>query len=177
MEFIDKKINQLLNEELAVYEMALPRKDLVSKVESYSYPLIEHLIKLLIYGKSLGEENYLDWKDNEICGYFAYIYNLTTKSGNGKLKDSDYFNAFVRHQGTSPADYMSTVSLFRINNRKTLKYPDFVPKNEQGIRLHNCYFELLNQVCPILARPLSAEKSAEDFVPVVTAVVEKYLPD
>ena len=157
----------------SAYEMSLPRKDVIAKVESYSYPLVEHLIKLLIYGKTLGEEVFNDWKDNEICGYFAYICNLTTKSGAGKLRSDDYFTAFIEHQGTNVADYASTISLFRINNRRTGQYPDFVPSNQYAHKLQCLYFDLLHSVCPLLAQSKLIDVDSSYFVPIVNEVLSR----
>ncbi len=152
MEPIDKKVNEILNQELGIsaYEMALPRKKVIDKIKAYSEVIVEHLIKCVVYGKNLGIENYRHWKDEEICRYCELINSYEVKDSK-KLKKEDYEKFLLENNGTSESDYYSEIVLFRLRNLKTGKYPDFKPTRLQGRQVYTLFLLLISKISPILA--------------------------
>lgn len=166
MDLVEKGLfEQILGK--ASFEMALPRKTVISRIESLSEPIVEHLIKIVVYGKTLGEEVYSHWKYDEIANYFFIIDGLEVKES-GKLRPAGYLSALISNQGNSAFDYYSKVVLFRISNRRSGQYPDFNPTKEQGEKVFEVYFNLLKEICPLLSN-----KTKKDFNSLIDIVLEK----
>jgi len=152
MELINKRINKILNNELECpsYEMALPRKKVIDKIKEYSEIILEHIIKCVVYGKSLGEANYFHWKNEEICGYCKLINEYEVKKSK-KLKEDAYIQALLENNGTAESDYYSEVVLFGIRNSRIRRYPDFKPTKEQGHIVYLIFLALIFEVAPVFA--------------------------
>ena len=152
MELVEKEVNKILNGELGCpsYEMALPRKKVIDKVKDYSEIIVEHIIKCVVYKKSLGEADYYHWKNEEICGYCGLINEYEVKKS-GKLKKDVYARALLENNGTAESDYYSEVVLFRVNNLRTQKYPDFKPTRMQGHQVYIAFLALISEVTPVFS--------------------------
>ncbi|MBN2837881.1 MAG: hypothetical protein JXM74_03920 [Fusobacteriaceae bacterium] len=71
-------------------EMALERKIVISKIRDLQDEIVEHLMKILIYGHSNQNTNH--WK-MELEGWLAKCYKYKVKGGE-RLKAKDYFQLF-----------------------------------------------------------------------------------
>ena len=152
-------------------EMALPRKKVIEKISGVSDEVCKHIIKCVVYKSSLNSigltDTLKDWKE-EICIWLYYVGGIEVKDQK-KLKTKDYeillFNDFAENLH----DCKTQILGFKLHNKNTKKYPDFVITEEMINQLFNVLNLLKIYVCPILSDK-HIEIKENTFMPVITSV-------
>lgn len=110
-------IRETINEELnkkGLFEMSVSKSDAIRKFNNTAEEIVDHLFKLFIYQNS---PNYNKWK-KEISTFVIQSGSYIVKSGNGKLKASEYFNGMFQYIETDidkENKYKVVVSKFNLN--------------------------------------------------------------
>jgi len=110
-------IRETINEELnkkGLFEMSISKSDAIRKFNNAGEEIVDHLFKLFIYQNS---PNYNKWK-KEISTFVIQSGSYIVKSGNGKLKASEYFNGMFQYIETDidkQNKYKVVVSKFNLN--------------------------------------------------------------
>lgn len=110
---IRKTINEELNKK-GLFEMSISKSDAIRKFNNSADEIVEHLFKLFIYQNS---PNYNKWK-KEISTFVIQSGSFTVKTGNGKLKQNEYFNGMFQYIETDidkENKYKVVVSKFNLN--------------------------------------------------------------
>lgn len=118
-------IKETIDKELmkkGLFEMSISKSDAIKKFNNIAEEIVDHIFKLFIYQNS---PNYHKWK-NEIATFVVQGGAYTVKSGNNKLKQSDYFNAMNNYIETNidiENKYHLIVSKFKLNGlRRDIKH-------------------------------------------------------
>lgn len=140
--------------------MAMNRNKAVSRVESYAYTLVEHIIKCVVYGNSTG--NLKHWVEDEICEILSVVNSITIKPSDKKLKKRDYVDTIFGYMGDARSDANVMVRDFRLKNKHNSKYPNFEVTEDLIDRTYKSFQNIMNYMLPILIT--KNDMKSEDFV-------------
>lgn len=149
-----------------VQAMSVRRSDAIKSLDSLSEALKNHVVKCVIYGKSLGESTYEHWID-EISEYLSIANDITIKPSSKKLKKDNYKNALFGAFGETLNDASIIVRVFRVTEGKN--YPDFETSDNLYQRIYTAFQDLMNKTLPILITNNS--KSKADFRRIVEEIL------
>lgn len=148
--------------------MAFDRPDAILHMRKLAETLMFHMVKCIVYGNSTG--NYNHWIEDEISSYLASANAIRLKPSNKKPK-LDMFNRYLFGMlGDDVQDAGVCIATFRAWNQKKQKYPDFVPTEEQAIRMNKATQNLKRLVLPLLGS--KNDYSMDDFKPIVHRAID-----
>ena len=167
----EKELFESIERENGAYEMALEKKIGLKHLKGISKPFTERLIKLVVYGRSLGDEVFEHWIEDDVCNYLSHVNDIEVKTPNKKLQEIEYRKGLLTELGETVTDYSVIIRSFRIKVRETKEYPDFQVKPEMATALYAICSDLFDEVCPILST--QNQMTQADFVPVVKEILAK----
>ncbi|MGI0076444.1 MAG: hypothetical protein ACREAU_03455 [Nitrosopumilaceae archaeon] len=104
------KIKELLAfklEKTTIFEMAFSRRNAWMKITGISYPLSEHVIKLLIFPYSLDRKHWI----KEINGWLRPIQDIILKPQNRRLAFIEYRDWLFDEPELNPADLIRHIKI------------------------------------------------------------------
>ena len=137
---IEKELNEALQlEESYLIEMALPRKDALTKVEAMSGALLEHFALIGMLGKNA--RDYEHWK-KEIANFCTILDNILIK-GNKKF-DRDTFINYMYHLDTDKDAEIDANSAWVNHKMDSILNYNFTREDFKRYRLfrNECFEEL-----------------------------------
>ena len=156
------KFLEILNkgfEKKYLLEMADPRGKVVSRIESQSDPLEEHLVKAFVYYND--KNNYNDYITT-IADILNYCNGQIAKTKTGKLKFHDYLELlFGVTNSFSVTDARNRIWTFQMNKGK--EYPPFERTDELCRKFYTCYKEISYYFSDYLAKDKKGEDKMEEF--------------
>lgn len=119
-------------------EMAAPRELAIRKTSEQVDPLLEHIMKCVIYRDKLDS----DWV-NTVASICDYLNNFEVK-GQGRLKVKDYNEILKPYD--SVGDYLREIKGFKLKNDISKKYPTFTLNKNDSILLKDLYETFIDEV-------------------------------
>lgn len=121
-----------------INEMAAPRDFVLTKTKQQFEPLLEHILKCIIYKNNIDP----DWVTTvgDICDY---LNNFEVKTKSRRLKESDYYSILMPLETTG--DYLQIIKEFRLTNKRTKQYPQFELNVNDAELLKNIYEEFITE--------------------------------
>lgn len=159
-----------------IYAMALSRRHAISKLDSLSPKINEHVIKCVVYGKYQPRD--LDGWISEIAGWM-FAADRTAFVG-AKLKDKDYVDSLFGQFGTDSSDAEDNLLFFEYTNLKkregqNTRLPYFRVNDTLKVKLFRCYNEMKKEIPPILRE--REEHSKMFWNSFVRDIIDEYLYD
>ncbi len=123
---------------MKINEMASPRDFVITKTKQQFDPLMEHILKCIVYKNNIDS----DWVTTvgDICDY---LNNFEVKTNSKRLRAEDYLSILKPLETTG--DYLQMIKEFRLNNKRTKKYPQFELKTSDAELLKEVYEEFINE--------------------------------
>ena len=152
-------------------EMTDPRGKVVSRIESQSDPLEEHIVKAFVYHND--KNNYNDYIIT-VANILNYCNGQIAKTKTGKLKFHEYLGLlFGINNSFSVTDARNRIWTFQMNKGK--EYPPFERTDEMCKKFYNCYKEMANYFSDYLAKDRKGEDKMGEFREKVNSFIMKHV--
>lgn len=155
-------MKRLIKSSTDIFGMSVPRAKAIDILKAYSETLAYHLVKCVVYGDELGQDNFKHWVEDEICEYLSIANDVLTKPKNRKLKEKDYLDTIFADIGTTKQDANIVIRRFRIENKRKQSYPDFIVSPELIDNVFKTFQNTIAYMLPILTS--SNNLNASDLV-------------
>ena len=147
-------------------EMAMPKKEVMNKIATFSDSIIEHIIKCVVYGDST--KDFSHWI-TEISNFLSIINDYKVKSGSGKLKYEEYLKrVFYDRQGDEEQDMRQNLRVFKLDK----SYPDFDITSSMISQLWRVFSRIAEECSTIFADKNNTFKAA-DFRNLILDIFEQ----
>ena len=138
-----------------VYAMAFPKAEALRRASYYSQDILEHLIKIVVYGRQR-RDDISHWV-GEIASWLKSADSLAVKPTSRPLKQSEVQNTVFCCMGDSLNDYLESLMMFQHDNKKGKfnhdnkpSYPEVNPDAQTASDLMDVCFELMNKTTPLI---------------------------
>ena len=158
-----------------IYAMSLPRSKALAHADAYSESLIEHVIKVIVYGNI--RSDFVDHWIGEMSRWLYEAGKITVKPDGRKLRAKDYENTIFGWMGDQLNDYSNALSKFQHENKQGKfsyedkePYPYVEPSVELASKLMTVCLNLINVAIPMLTS--SATYSIGDYNKVLKDILK-----
>lgn len=127
-----------------IYAMAIPRKNALEKLSSYSDVLERHVIECVVYKNSLGCMNH--WI-GEIASWLNSANRVNCKVA---LKEEDYLESLFGAFGDERSDAELDVEVYQRSDLRKNSYPDFDITDKLIDEVFNTFDKLIYHSIPLL---------------------------
>lgn len=147
-------------------EMAMPKKEVMNKISTFSDLIMEHIIKCVVYGDST--KDFSHWII-EISNFLSIINDYKVKSCSGKLKYEEYLKCvFYDSQGDEEQDMRQNLRVFKLHK----SYPDFDITSSMISQLWGVFSRIAKECSTIFADKNNTFK-ADDFRNLILDIFEQ----
>lgn len=127
-----------------IYAMAIPRKNALDKLSSYSDVLERHVIECVVYKNSLG---CMDHWIGEIASWLNTANRINCKVA---LKESDYIESLFGAFGDEKSDAVLDLEVYQRSDLRRNSYPEFEITDELINDLFDTFNKLIEICVPLL---------------------------
>ena len=135
--------------------MSMTKKDAMRHAGSFSSTLMEHIVKLVMYG-DIRPDDVSDWLQT-VCRCLHEVDGLTVKPSNKKLSAKDLEYTIFGSMGDEAKDYRLVLAAFQEDNKHgkfnyddKVSYPEFDLTDDAVINLMSICYEFMNRTTPLL---------------------------
>ena len=153
---------------MLIYCVSMTCKRAITILDDYAETFAMHLVRCIVFGKSLGESNYKHWVEEEICKYLADANDMCVKPSNQKLKHKDYLDTIFSMLGDSAVDARLVLRHFSLGDGK--HYPKFEIDDALINRTYQVFQKVISEFTPLLASKNNL--SSEDFANKMYTILE-----
>ena len=160
-----------------IYAMSFAKAEAIERASKYSSAIIEHLIKILVYG-DIRQDDVAHWI-GEIATWLKSVDRISVKPTNRRLKPNVIRDTLFRSMGDELGDYLDSLEAFQYDNRRgkfnysdKTSYPEVEPTIECAGDLMNMCLDLIEEATPLLSDKY--EHSRQEYVSLLTKIVSKY---
>lgn len=138
-----------------VYAMAFPRAEALRRAGYYSQDIVEHLIKITVYGDER-KEDIPHWI-GEIASWLKSADSISIKPMNRPLKESEVRDTVFSAMGDSLEDYLESLKMFQHDNKKgkfnyedKTSYPEVEPDAQTASDLMDVCYAVIKEITPMI---------------------------